>query len=259
MRRIRVIPVLLIDRDGGLVKTVRFGKRTYIGDPINAVKIYNDKGVDELLLLDIDATRDGRSPNVSILEEIVSEAFMPIGYGGGVTTVQQMNSLLRAGAEKIIINTSVATNPDLLIEAASRFGSQSVVAAIDVKKGMLGGYKCLVKSGMQSVGQPVEWAKHCQELGAGEIVLTSIDREGTYGGYDIQLLKTVSTSVNIPVVANGGARSVQDFLTAVNEGHCSAVAAASIFVYAAQDEGVLIRFPEERELESAFWSKVAQV
>lgn len=258
MRRIRVIPVLLIDRDGGLVKTVRFGKRTYIGDPINAVKIYNDKGVDELLLLDIDASRDGRSPNVSILEEIVSEAFMPIGYGGGVTKIEQMSALLRAGAEKIVINTSTSTNPDLLTDAANRFGSQSVVAAVDVKKGLLGGYKCCVKSGSQNVGQPVQWAKHCQDLGAGEIVLTSIDREGTYGGYDLQLLKSVSTAVSIPVVANGGARSTADFLAAVNEGHCSAVAAASIFVYAAQDEGVLIRFPEERELQSTFWSKVSQ-
>lgn len=256
MRRIRVIPVLQIDRNGGLVKTVRFGKRTYIGDPINAVKIYNDKGVDELILLDIDATRDRRSPNAAILEDIVSEAFMPIGYGGGVTTIDQMGSLLRAGAEKIIINTCTALNPSLLTDAANRFGSQSIVAAIDVKKKMLQGYKCYIKSGSQSVGDPILWAKHCQSLGAGEILLTSIDREGTYRGYDIPLLKSVSTSVSIPVVANGGARSVQDFLVAVTEGHCSAVSAASIFVYSAQDEGVLIRFPNETELTAHFWSKI---
>lgn len=255
MRRIRILPTLLIDKDGRLVKTVRFGKRTYIGDPINAVKIFNDKGVDELILLDIDATAGRRGPNLPLIEEIASEAFMPIGYGGGVTTTEEMKSLFRAGVEKVVLNSVLATSPEIISEAASVFGSQSVVVSVDVRLSLFGKYFCYAQSGKKKLITPVEWAERCEKLGAGEILLTAIDREGTYAGYDHELIAQVTSAVKVPVVANGGARGVNDFVTAVASGS-SAVAASSIFIYAAQNEGVLIRFPSESELNSMFWSKV---
>ncbi len=255
IRRIRVLPTLLVDKNGRLVKTVRFGRRTYIGDPINAVKIFNDKGVDELILLDIDASTDQREPNLTLVEEIASEAFMPIGYGGGVTSTPQMKALYRAGVEKVILNSVLATNPNLISEAASVFGSQSVVVALDVKLSLFGKYNCYAQSGKKKLRQPVEWATECERLGAGELILTSIDRDGTYSGYDLRLISQVANAVKIPVVANGGARGPQDFVEAVVAGS-SAVAASSIFIYAARNEGVLIRFPNESELTSKFWSKI---
>jgi imidazole glycerol-phosphate synthase subunit HisF len=258
MRRIRILPALLIDKDGRLVKTVRFGKRSYIGDPINAVKIFNDKGVDELILLDIDATRLKREPNFALIEEIASEAFMPIGYGGGITSVAQMNTLLRAGAEKVVLNSALRTNPQLIREAAQRFGSQSVVVSIDVRRTMFKGYQCYTNSGSRRLGDPVTWSKECEELGAGELLVTSISNEGTYRGYDSEIVKKITEGVRIPVVANGGASGISDFLHAVSSGGCSAVAASSIFIFAAQGEGVLIRFPDEAELTETFWSRVEQ-
>lgn len=255
MRRIRVLPTLLIDKDGRLVKTIRFGKRTYIGDPINAVKIFNDKGVDELILLDIDASSGQREPNLALVEEIASEAFMPIGYGGGVTSTAQMKSLFRAGVEKVVLNSILSNNSQIISEAALVFGSQSVVVAIDVRLSLFGKYYCYAQSGKKKLQSPVDWAIECERLGAGEIVLTSIDREGTYSGYDLKLISQICSAVKVPVVANGGARGTDDFVDAVASGS-SAVAAGSIFIYAAQNEGVLIRFPNESELTTKFWSKI---
>lgn len=255
MRRLRVLPALLVDKDGRLIKTIRFGKRTYIGDPINAVKIFNDKGVDELILLDIDASPGHREPNFALVEEIASEAFMPIGYGGGVTSVSQMKALFRAGVEKIVLNSALASTPNLISDAARIFGSQSVVVALDVKLSVFGKYLCYCQSGKKKLTTPVEWAQECERLGAGELLLTSVDREGTYAGYDLKLISQVAQAVRVPVVANGGARGPDDFVEAVACGS-SAVAASSIFIYAAQNEGVLIRFPNESELAAKFWSKI---
>lgn len=244
IRRIRVIPTLLVSSSGGLVKTVRFKNRTYIGDPINAVRIFNEKGVDELVLLDIDASREGREPRYQAIEEIVSEAFMPVAYGGGITSVDQMARLFRCGLEKVILCTSPHSNPELIPEAAARFGSQSLVVSLDVRRQWFGGRKLRVKGGNVAVEKdPVAFARKAVADGAGEVLVYSIDRDGTYEGYDLELLRSISTAVTVPVIACGGARNIDDFRAAINEAGCSAVAAGSIFVYSGRNQGVLINYP----------------
>jgi cyclase len=256
MRRIRVIPTLLIAIEG-LVKTVRFGKRTYLGDPINAVKIFNEKEVDELVVMDIDAGKPGGKINFSGIEDIVSEAFMPVAYGGGISGIDDIKRLLAGGVEKVILSAAAHKNPGLLETAASMFGSQSVVASVDVKKGLFGKQQAMVSNGKVKTGRdPVAHALHCVAHGAGELIVMSIDREGTYGGYDCDLLSAVSSEVKVPVVANGGAASVDDFLSAVRIGGCSAVAAGSMFVYSARGEGVLINYPKQEILAKEFWAKL---
>ena len=203
MLRTRVIPSLLL-KDGGLVKTVRFGSPRYVGDPINAVRIFNDKEVDELVVLDIEATREGRAPDFEWVAAIAGEAFMPIGYGGGITTVEQCRRLVRNGVEKVIINSAGVLRPELLTEAAEAVGSQSVVASIDVKSTLFGS-RVVISGGRRktSLG-PVEAAVRAVAYGAGEILLTSVDREGTRKGYDLKLIEEISTAVDVPVVALGG-------------------------------------------------------
>ena len=253
MKRVRVIPVLLLAREG-LVKTIRFSDARYLGDPINAVKIFNEKMVDELILLDIEATAKGRIAFDEI-EEIVSEAFMPVGYGGGLTSVEQCRELFRRGVEKVVINTAVNERPELVTEAARCFGSQSVVVSIDVRHNFWKRKKAYVKGGRKETKfSPPEMARRAQELGAGEIFLTSIERDGTFAGYDIELLHSVCSEVEIPVIANGGAANIHDFKQAVIEGGCSAVAAGSMFVFAAKGQGVLIKYPSGSELEERLWS-----
>lgn len=249
MKRIRVIPVLSLYR-GGLVKTVKFGERTYVGDPINAVKIFNEKEVDELILVDIGASVDGTPPNIPAIRDIVSESFMPIGYGGGVTTMEQIEQIFAQGVEKIALNTSAIHKPELIEQAAQRFGSQSVVASIDVKKVLFGGYKVLTKGGKEKTEwDPVKLAQELERRGAGEILLNSIDRDGTFEGYDADLISRVSKAVKVPVVALGGAKTVADLAQAVKAG-ASAVAASSMFVFHGPHRAVLINFPTEGELKT---------
>ncbi len=257
MRRIRVIPTLLLNSSGGLVKTVKFGKRTYIGDPINAVKIFNDKGVDELILLDIDASRDGREPNYALIEDIASEAFMPVGYGGGITTVKHMQTLFRCGIEKIVISTAAMETPQVVREASDQFGSQSVVVCLDVKKTLWKNYRVTSRSGtVKSKLDPVMAAKSAEALGAGEIIVYAIDRDGTYGGYDSILMKSLTSEVAIPVVACGGASRIDDFYNIVAGSFCSAVSAGSLFVYQRQQRGVLINYPSESDLIEHLYKKL---
>lgn len=257
MNRIRVIPTLLLDREGRLVKTLRFGKRTYIGDPINAVRIFNEKEVDELILLDIDATVDSRSPNYARIEDIVSEAFMPIAFGGGIRTVEEMASVFQCGVEKVVLNTALHTNSALISEAASRFGSQSVVGAIDVKKKIFGGFAATAFSGRRRlVKSPVDLAVEFEQRGVGELIVYSIDRDGTRMGYDIPMLKSVSERVGIPVIACGGAGTLDHFLEAHNVAGCSAVAAGSMFVFQSSSNGVLINYPTCTELETRVYSRL---
>ena len=257
MSRIRVIPVLLL-ADGGMVKTHQFAKPRYLGDPINAVKIYNEKMVDELIILDIEATRRGRI-DFDWIEDIVSEGFMPIAYGGGIRTTEQCKELFGRGIEKVVINTAACELPVLIAEAAERFGSQSVVVSIDARRNLWGKPRAYVHGGRKDTGlSPVEFSKKACALGAGEIMLTSIAREGTFEGYDIELLRAVTGSVGIPVVANGGAGSIADFTRAVVDGGCSAVAAGSMFVFAGKGEGVLITYPSEHELEEQLWKRVSR-
>jgi cyclase len=246
--RTRVIPCLLL-RNGGLVKTVRFGDSTYVGDPINAVRIFNDKEVDELMFLDIGATRAGSGPNLDVLADIASEAFMPFGYGGGVRTIADVRRILATGVEKVVINSAAAGNPELVSAAADLVGSASIVVSIDVKRSWLGGYSVFVNGGTTNTHrEPVEYARAVAKLGAGEILLNSIDRDGTMQGYDLELIRRVSSAVSVPVVAVGGAGRLEDFASAVASG-ASAVAAGSMFVFHGKHRAVLITYPQYSELE----------
>jgi imidazole glycerol-phosphate synthase subunit HisF len=244
----RVMPCLLL-RNEGLVKTVRFKDFAYVGDPINAVRIYNDMEVDELVLLDILATSEGREPPFKLIEEIAGECFMPLAYGGGVRTVEHMRKLFSRGVEKVILNTAAHDDPGLIAEAASLFGSQAVVVSIDAKRGLFGKYEAVVADGKRRTGlDPVEYARRVEAAGAGEILITSIDRDGTWEGYDLELTRRVSDAVSIPVIASGGAGSVDDIGKAVKEAHASAAALGSMVVFQAKGLGVLIKFPKQADL-----------
>ncbi len=251
MLRTRVIPCLLL-RGDGLVKTVRFKEPKYVGDPINAVRIFNEKEVDELVFLDIMATRKGHDPNFDLITRIASEAFMPLAYGGGVTTLEQVSRLHATGVEKVILNSAAFANPGLVTEAATLAGTQSIVVSIDAKRGLFGRSTVYVRGGTESTGlDPVECAVRAERAGAGEIMLTSIDRDGTQAGYDLNLIKAVAASVSIPVVACGGAGKLMDFRDAVDYG-ASAVAAGSLFVFHGKHRAVLITYPDYSALISTF-------
>lgn len=245
------MPCLLL-RNKGLVKTVKFKNPNYIGDPINTIRIFNEKEVDELILLDITATTENKRPNFQIIMEVASECFMPLTYGGGIRSIEDAKMIFSLGVEKIAINSFAVENPIFIRELASLFGSQSIIASIDAKKTWLGKYVVCTHGGKNTTKHdPVEWTKYIEEIGAGEILLTSIDRDGTYEGYDIELIKQVAAAVNIPVIACGGAGKVEDFTEAVKVGGASAVAAGSMVVYQGKNRGVLINFPVRQELESA--------
>lgn len=249
MLKARVIPCLLL-RDGGLVKTVKFKSYSYIGDPINAVRIYNDMEVDELVFLDIRATVNGAEPSYKLLEELAGECFMPLAYGGGVRNVEQVRRILSLGVEKVVINSAIHEVPGLIEEAAALFGRQAVVASIDVRLNLLGAYEVVVRGGKRRIGlKPVECAKAVVARGAGEIMLTSIDREGTWQGYDLELTKSVTDAVEVPVIANGGAGSLADIGEAISIGRASAAAIGSMAVFQAKGLGVLIKFPKREDLE----------
>lgn len=247
--RPRLIPCLtMIDR--GLVKTTRFANPRYIGDPINAVKIFNGKGVDELCILDIRATSNMKSPDFDYLKDIASEAFMPLSYGGGVTKVSEIEKLFYIGYEKVIINTSFIKQPSLIKEAALIAGNQSIVVSIDVKNDLFGKRTCYTNDGKVKVKEsPVELARRAEELGAGEILLTSMTQDGTMQGYDVDLVRMVAESVSIPVVASGGAKDIFDFKKVLEEGGAHAAAASSLFVYFGKQKAVLITTPDEKTLE----------
>lgn len=247
----RVIPCLLL-RNGGLVKTIGFGAARYVGDPINAVRIFNDKEVDELVFLDIEATSSGCGPNFDLLADIASEAFMPFAYGGGVTSLDQVKRLFALGIEKVIINTAADRTPDLVNDVAQIVGSSSVVASIDVRRNARGQYSVWANGGRQDCRRdPVTWAKELEQQGAGEILLNSINKDGTQSGYDLELVREVCKAVMIPVVAVGGAGSLRHFREAVEHG-ASAVGAGSLFVFHGKHKAVLITYPERQILEDLF-------
>jgi len=247
----RVIPVLLL-KNGGLVKTVKFKDPTYVGDPINAVKIFNDKEVDELLIIDIEATKEKREPNFELVSRISREAFMPFGYGGGINRLEDITQMQRLGVEKVSINSTAIKEPDFVKKAAEICGSQSVVVSIDVKKDEFGNH-CVFEyvNNTTTKLDPVKFAVSMEKNGAGEIILNSVDRDGTFSGYDIDLIKKVSNSVRIPVIALGGACNTEDFVKAVEAG-ASAVAAGSLFVFHGKHRAVLITYPDKDELKKAF-------
>lgn len=249
MLKTRVIPVLLL-KNYGLVKSVKFKNHKYVGDPINAVKIYNEKEVDELLIIDIDASREKRDPNYELITAISREAFMPFGYGGGIQNISQIKKLMQLGVEKVTINTHALQQPDFLTEASELCGSQSIVVAIDAKKDLFGNLHVYDHiSGKNLRMNPWEYAAIAESKGAGEILLTSVDLDGMYTGYDLDLIKKVSSAVNIPVIALGGASCNNDLVRAVREGHASAVAAGSLFVFYGPHHAVLINYPEKKVLK----------
>jgi cyclase len=251
MYRSRVIPCLLL-KDCGLYKTTRFKNPRYLGDPINTLKLFNDKEADELVILDISASINRKEPNLDYIKRLTRECFMPICYGGGITTLKQIESLYKLGVEKVALNTSLYTNPSLISEAAKNFGSQSIVASIDVKRNFFGSYSVSVMSSSKDTKfDPIQYAKRVEELGAGEIMLTSIDRDGMMNGYDYELIEKVSSEVSIPVIASGGAGNLSDCVKAVNAG-ASAAAAGSLFVYYGPLKAVLINYPTQEDLDEAF-------
>ena len=248
--RPRIIPTLLID-DRDLIKTVQFGKRTYLGDPVNAVKIFNRKRIDELSILDIGATKKHKEPDYEILKDIASEAFMPLSYGGGITNLDQIQELLKIGYEKVVLNSAFVRNPELITKSAEQFGSQSIVASIDAKR-VGSDYKCFIVDGTEETKwNPVELAKEAERLGAGEIIINSIDNDGMMQGYDIELVKTVADSVSLPVIAIGGAGGINDLKKVLHEGYAHAAAGGSMFVYYGKLKAVLITAPSEEELTDA--------
>jgi imidazole glycerol-phosphate synthase subunit HisF len=250
MRRTRVIPTLLL-RGAGLVKTSGFRNPVYVGDPINAIRIFNEKEVDELVLLDITASRTGKGPAFAIIENIASECFMPVAYGGGISSVEHIRKILGTGIEKVVINNAALRQPDLVRDAAGEFGSQAIAISIDVKRRPFGRYEVYAEGGSKATGHdPVTYAKKMQDLGAGEILLASIDRDGAMAGYDLDLVSRVAAAVGIPVIASGGAGKVADFVDARRAG-AAAVAAGAMFVFNGPHRAVLITYPSETELSAA--------
>lgn len=252
MFRPRVIPVLLL-KGLGLVKTIQFGIEKYIGDPINAVRIFNDLEADELVFVDITATKENRKVDMELVRQIGDEAFMPFGVGGGIKSLDDAKELMNAGAEKVIINSAGLQNQKLIREISHSYGSQSVVVSIDVKKSLLGKYTIYGGSGTQKYKLDLlEYCKLIEENGAGEIMINSINNDGMMQGYDISLIKSVSDHVSIPVIACGGAGSVDDLGEAYFQGHANAVAAGSLFVYHGPRKAVLINYPANEELIKVF-------
>jgi cyclase len=242
------MPCLLL-RGHGLVKTRKFKDPVYLGDPVNAVRIFSEKEVDELIVLDIDASKDGREPDYDFIAEIAGESFMPIAYGGGIRTVEQVRRLIRCGVEKVVINTASTLSYDLIRESAQVFGRQAVVGAIDVKKTLFGAYRVMVQSA--TVEAKVSLDEHVQNLvtaGVGEVFLNSVDRDGTMQGYDLSLIRRVAQQLRVPLVACGGAGTTEHLAAAVHEGGASAVAAGSMFVFHGRLRAVLLNYPQGLDL-----------
>lgn len=247
MLKTRIIPCLQLINES-LVKTVKFNKYGYIGDYINTVRIFNELEVDELCFLDIRASREKRAPNIEILHQIADECFMPLSYGGGINTFESAKQILSIGFEKVILNTAAAKNHELVTRIAEHFGAQAVVVSIDVKKNRWG-YQVYINDGTEKLNiDAVDWAKQAEQLGAGEILLTSMDRDGTWSGFDIEITKKVAASVGIPVIANGGAGNIEHIADVVKNGLASAVALGSMLVYQKKGMGVLVNFPDKSEI-----------
>jgi imidazole glycerol-phosphate synthase subunit HisF len=250
MLKPRVIPCLLL-KNNGLVKTVKFKDPKYVGDPINAVRIFNDKEVDELIFLDITATQDKRKPNFKVISDIATECFMPFAYGGGVRDLSDIKELFHIGVEKVIINSFALENQLFIRQAVDLFGGQSIVVAVDVKKNLFGRYEVYSHSSKRSIKRdPVAYLQELQAAGAGEIFLNSVDHDGTMGGYDIEIIKRVTDSLSVPVIACGGASSVDDIIRAVKQGGASAAAAGSMFVFHGKNRAVLITYPSSQDLHA---------
>ncbi|MEO7087829.1 MAG: AglZ/HisF2 family acetamidino modification protein [Bacteroidia bacterium] len=257
MKRIRVIPVLTMD-EGKLVKTIRFKKPNYIGDPINSIKIFNDKEVDEIVVLDITDSQKKNFPNYKLIEEMASECFMPLAYGGAIKTLEEAKILFSLGVEKIILNSILYKNMNIITEIAECYGSQSVVVCMDVKKNFFGStLPYFVSASKKKDMDVVEFAKQCEMLGAGEIILQNIDREGTFQGLDTNLINKIASQLTIPLVACGGLNGISDMLSAVKAG-ASAIAGSSFFIYKNNNsQSILINYPTQSDLIEKLYTLVA--
>jgi cyclase len=248
--RTRVIPTLLLKNES-LVKTTKFNNFNYIGDPCNTIRIFNELEVDELMLLDITASKEGKEPNYSLLKDIASECFMPLSYGGGVRSVEQARQIFNIGFEKICINSVALDDINIVSAISEEFGAQAVIGSIDYKKSFFGKSEVVKHYNLKLTGRDVvDWSKSLSEAGAGEILLTSIDREGTWNGYDLEIIKQVTSEINIPVIAHGGCGSLEDIKAAVYQSGASAVAIGSMVVYQKKGMGVLINFPDRDKLDN---------
>jgi cyclase len=243
----RYIPILLL-KDGGLYKTRKFDSVTYLGDPINTIKIFNDKLVDELLFLDIGAGRNRTAPNIEMLREIAGECFMPLAYGGGLTSLDQVREILAIGFEKVVVNTAAWTDPDFVPSLARVFGSSTIVGSIDVKRNWIGREKVYIRGGSHAIPMgAVEWAQELERRGVGELIINSIDRDGEMSGYDLDLIRRVSDAVSVPVIGAGGARDKHDLKAAVEDAGAAAAAAGAMFVFQGKHRAVLISYPSWKE------------
>lgn len=244
----RIIPCLDVTA-GRVVKGVNFVELKDAGDPVEIARRYNDQGADELTFLDITASSDERDLILNIIEDVSSQVFIPLTVGGGVRTVEDVRRLLNAGADKVSINTSAVTNPQLVADASSRYGSQCIVVAIDAKQVSPGQWQVFTHGGRNATGlEVIGWAKKMAQLGAGEILLTSMDKDGTKSGFDLELTRAVSDAVNIPVIASGGVGNLQHLADGVQEGHADAVLAASIFHYGEYTVQQAKKFMSERNI-----------
>ncbi|THB73269.1 MAG: imidazole glycerol phosphate synthase subunit HisF [Gammaproteobacteria bacterium] len=250
MLRPRIIPCLLI-HNKGLVKTVKFGNPKYVGDPINAVRIFNEKEVDELIVLDIDATVEGREPDYTLIRNLASECRMPLCYGGGVTSVEQIERIVSLGVEKVAVSSAVIANPKLVSDAAKRVGSQSVVVVLDVKKtGILRRFEVFTHNAKKKTGlNPVDFAHHLEQLGAGEIVINSIEFDGEMKGYDNDLIEKIRNVITLPLTTLGGAGSLKDIEKVIQKFGIIGAAAGSLFVFKGKYRAVLINYPNRSEKE----------
>ena len=242
----RLIPVLLIER-GRLIKTTKFSQPVYVGDALNTVRILNEKEVDEIILLDVGARSERRGPNLKVLREIAGEAFMPLGYGGGIRNLEDATQVLQQGFEKIVLGRISLEDPNLIDEMAMVCGSQSVVVCVDVEKKLFGGRR--VRHAAGSRRDPNSWIHECVERGAGEIILQSVDRDGTRTGYDLSLYENLSADISVPVIALGGAGSLMDVQKVLTCRKVHSAAAGSLFVHQGPHRAVLISYPERTELQ----------
>jgi cyclase len=251
----RFIPILLLQEDG-LVKTEQFKKPKYIGDPINAVKIFNEKQVDELVFIDIDASKNGDSPNYEFIQNIATECFMPLAYGGGIKTLEQAKKIIKIGVEKLVLNSVLFDDMELVKQISNLFGKQAVAASVDVKKNIWGKY-CVYRhdTGKTENVDILEWCAMLEDAGVGEIILTSVDREGTQKGFDLELYKHIQGQVSVPIVAHGGASSMEDCSEVLNVESVHAIAAGSFFVFHGEHRAVLITYPKYADIKKIFLGK----
>jgi len=248
----RIIPCLLV-KNKGLVKTTRFKNPVYVGDPINAVRIFNDKQADELLIVDIDATVEGKEPDYQMIEHWASECRMPLGYGGGIKTTDQAMRIFSLGVEKVAVSAAVINNPEIISAIAKQAGSQSIAVVIDVKKKLFGGYEVCTHNGKTYTGKnPVELATQAEDAGAGEIIINSIDHDGMMKGYDVNLVDIIRQKISLPITVLGGAGSLEDMGLLIKKFGIIGAAAGSLFVFKGVHKAVLINYPGEFEKEQLF-------